>query len=163
MKTILLVRHAKSEWANPSLPDFERRLTARGESDAKMIANHLRKKEIKIDLFISSPAKRAKQTAKIFMKEFETDKKKLNELPSLYESSVNDFYEVFENVNDEVNCIALFSHNPGITQFVNSLDCHQVYDMLTCAVYAFKIKSTHWKELQIAEKEFLFFDFPKNP
>jgi phosphohistidine phosphatase len=96
------------------------------------------------------------------MKELAAQKDKLKIIPALYEPSVKSFYEAIERVDVEVNCIALFSHNPGITQFVNSLDCHPIYDMPTCAVYAFKIKSTRWKELQIAEKEFLFFDFPKN-
>lgn len=161
MKTILMVRHAKSGWDKP-LPDFDRKLTERGKTDAKNMAIRLVKKNIDIDLFISSPALRAQKTARIFMKESAAQKDKLKIIPALYEPSVKSFYEAIESVDDEVNCIALFSHNPGITQFVNSLDGHPVYDMPTCAVYAFKIKSAHWNELQITEKEFLFFDFPKN-
>jgi phosphohistidine phosphatase len=161
MKIILMVRHAKSGWDN-SLIDFDRKLTQQGKTDAKNMAVRLVEKNIKIDLFISSPAARAQKTASIFMKELAAQKNNLKVIPALYEPSVKSFYEVIESVEDEANCIALFSHNPGITQFVNSLDCHPVYDMPTCAVYAFKIKSTHWNELQIAEKEFLFFDFPKN-
>lgn len=161
MKTILIVRHAKSGWDKP-LPDFDRKLTERGKTDAKNMAIRLVEKNITIDFFISSPAARAQKTAGIFMKELAAQKDKLKVIPALYEPSVKSFYEVIEGVDDEADCIALFSHNPGISQFVNSLDCHPVYDMPTCSVYAFKIKSTHWKELQIAEKEFLFFDFPKN-
>jgi phosphohistidine phosphatase len=161
MKIILMVRHAKSGWDN-SLIDFDRKLTQQGKTDAKNMAVRLVEKNIKIDLFISSPAARAQKTASIFMKELAAQKNNLKVIPALYEPSVKSFYEVIESVEDEANCIALFSHNPAIMQFVNSLDCHPVYDMPTCAVYAFKIKSTHWNELQIAEKEFLFFDFPKN-
>ncbi|RNI38707.1 histidine phosphatase family protein [Hanamia caeni] len=161
MKIILMVRHAKSGLDN-SLIDFDRKLTEQGKTDAKNMTIRLVEKNITIDLFISSPAARAQKTASIFMKELAAQKNNLKVIPALYEPSVKSFYEVIESVEDEANCIALFSHNPGITQFVNSLDCHPVYDMPTCAVYAFKIKSTHWNELQIAEKEFLFFDFPKN-
>ena len=161
MKTILMVRHAKSGWDKP-IADFNRKLTGQGKTDAKNMAIRLVKKNIDIDLFISSPALRAQKTARIFMKELAAQKDKLKIIPALYEPSVKSFYEAIERVDVEVNCIALFSHNPGITQFVNSLDCHPVYGMPTCAVYAFKIKSARWKELQIAEKEFLFFDFPKN-
>ena len=93
MKTLLLVRHAKSAWDDPSLSDFERILTDRGKSDAKMIAKRLEEKSIKIDSFVSSSAKRAKKTAKIFMQKFEKDSKKLQLLPSLYEASVKDFYD----------------------------------------------------------------------
>lgn len=162
MKTILLVRHAKSAWDDPSLSDFERTLTERGKSDAKMMAKRLKEKSIKIDLFISSSATRAKKTAKIFMKEFEKDPQKLKLFPSLYEASVKDFYDAAETPDDKDKTVVLFSHNPGITEFINSLNCSPVYNMPTCAVYAVAIKTDRWKEFREAEKEFLFFDYPKN-
>ena len=162
MKTLLLIRHAKSGWDNPSLSDFERTLTERGKTEAKMMAKRLIEKAIKIDTFISSPAKRAKKTAKIFMKELEIDEKNLELLDSLYEASVKDFYDAVKRLNDDDETVALFSHNPVITEFVQSLNCLQVYDMPTCAVFACKIKTNHWKDFREAEKEFLFFDFPKN-
>lgn len=162
MKTILLVRHAKSAWDDPSLSDFERKLMPRGKSDAKMMAKRLKEKDIEIDSFVSSSAKRAKKTAKIFMKEFETDKKKLKLLPSLYEASVNNFYDTVENLDDKEEIVALFSHNPGITHFANSLHCTPVYEMPTCSVYAISVNTKHWKDFRLAEKEFLFFDYPEN-
>ncbi len=162
MKKLILVRHAKSAWDNPSLSDFERTLTERGKSDVSMMAKRLKEKSIKLDLFISSSAKRAKKTAKLFMKEFEKDSKELQLLPSLYEASVKDFYDAIESLDDKNKTVALFAHNPGITDFVNSLDCHPVYNMPTCAVYAIATNTKHWKEFRTAEKEFLFFDYPKN-
>ena len=80
MKTILCVRHAKSGWDDPSLSDIERKLTDRGKSDAKVMAKRLKERWIEIDAFVSSTAKRAKKTAKIFMKEFEKDKKKIKSI-----------------------------------------------------------------------------------
>ena len=71
MKTLLIIRHAKSGWDDPSLSDFNRTLTERGKSDAVMMAKRIKNNSIKIDAFVSSPAKRAKKTAKIFMKEYE--------------------------------------------------------------------------------------------
>ncbi len=162
MKILLLVRHAKSAWDDPSLSDFERTLTDRGKSDAKMMAKRLEEKSIKIDSFVSSSAKRAKKTARIFMKEFEKNSKELQLLPSLYEASVKDFYEAVESLDDDNKTVALFSHNPGITEFVNSLDCNPVYDMPTCAMYAVEVKTKHWKDFREADKKFLFFDYPKN-
>ena len=162
MKTILLVRHAKSGWGDSSLSDFERTLTERGKTDAKMMAKRLIEKSIKIDALISSPAKRAKKTTKIFMKELQVDEKKIQLKDSLYEASLKDFYDVVEGFSDEDKTVALFSHNPGITEFIDSLDCHPVYDMPTCGVYACSIKTNHWKDFREAEKEFLFFDYPKS-
>ena len=162
MKTFLLIRHAKSAWDDRSLPDFERTLTERGKSDARMMAERLEEKSIQIDSFVSSSAKRARKTAKIFMKKLEKDSKKLELLPSLYEPSVKDFYDAVETFDDKNKTVALFSHNPGITEFVNSLDCSPVDDMPTCSVYAVTVKTKHWKDFRVAEKELLFFDYPKN-
>ncbi len=162
MKTILCVRHAKSGWDNPSLSDIERKLTHRGKSDAKMMAKRLLHRSIQIDAFVSSTAKRAKKTAKIFMKEFEKDKKNLQLTASLYEASVKDFYDVVESLDDKDKTVALFSHNPGITDFINSFDTTPVYDMHTCSIYAVNVKTKHWKDFRQSKKEFLFFDYPKN-
>ena len=162
MKTLLLIRHAKSSWDNSVLSDIERPLNKRGKEDAPVMAKRIRDKKIKIDAFISSPAKRAQKTARIFMKELDKKEKNLTLPPSLYEASTNDFYTTIENLDDKNDTIALFSHNPGITDFINSLDCSPVYNMPTCAVYALKIKTKHWKEFKDTEKEFLFFDYPKN-
>ncbi|HET7119350.1 MAG TPA: histidine phosphatase family protein, partial [Hanamia sp.] len=123
MKTLLIIRHAKSSWDDPSLSDFNRTLTERGKSDAAMIAKRIITNAINIDAFVSSPAKRAKKTAKIFMKEIKKNENDLLLIPSLYEASVKDFYDAVENLDDKYDTIALFSHNPGITEFVNSLEC----------------------------------------
>ncbi|HEY5464335.1 MAG TPA: histidine phosphatase family protein [Hanamia sp.] len=162
MKTLLIIRHAKSGWDDASVPDIDRTLTDRGKSDAAMMAKRMKKNSIKIDAFVSSPAKRAKKTAEIFMKEFNEKEKKLLIIPSLYEASVKDFYNAIETLNNKDDAVALFSHNPGITQFVNSLDWPPVYNMPTCAVFAIKVKTKNWKDFNTAEKEFLFFDYPKN-
>ena len=77
MKTLLLIRHAKSSWDNATLSDFERPLNERGKYDAPLMAKKLKDKKIEIDAFVSSPAKRAKKTAEIFMHEFEVKEKKL--------------------------------------------------------------------------------------
>ena len=162
MKTLLLVRHAKSSWDNLQLTDFERPLNDRGKKDAPAMAEKVKDRKIKIDRFISSPAKRAKKTAVIFMDEYGMQEKDLVLLPSLYEASVKNFYEAVENINDKDDAIALFSHNPGITDFVNTLTEKKVDNMPTCGVFAIKIKTKNWKDFKKATKEFFFFDYPKN-
>jgi phosphohistidine phosphatase len=162
MKTLLLVRHAKSSWDNLQLADFERPLNDRGKKDAPVMAEKVRGKNIKIERFISSPAKRAKKTAAIFMDEYGVKEKELVLLPSLYEASVRNFYDAVENINDKDDTVALFSHNPGITAFVNTLTEKNIDNMPTCGVYAIKIKTKKWEDFEKAQKEFLFFDYPKN-
>ena len=162
MKTLLLIRHAKSGWNDASLSDFDRTLTERGKSDAKMMAKRIKEQSIDIDFFVSSPAKRTRKTAKLFMKEFKKNEEEMLLISDLYEASVTDFYVTIENLEDTKNVVAVFAHNPGITEFVNSLECSPLYNMPTCAVFALKIKTNHWKEFHGAEKQFVFFDYPKN-
>ncbi len=162
MKTLLLIRHAKSSWDNLSLSDFERPLNDRGKKDAPDMAKKIKDKNIKIDLFISSPAKRARKTAKIFMETYGENKKNLLLIPSLYEASVQNFYDAVAAFDDKNNCILLFSHNPGITEFVNKLTTYSIDNMPTCSVFAVSIITKKWADFKNAYKELLFFEFPKN-
>ena len=162
MKTLLLIRHAKSSWNDSSLPDFERPLNERGKHEAPTMAKKTLDRKIEIDLFISSPAKRAKKTAEFFMAEYDVKEKNLLLIPALYEASIKNFYDAVEDLPDKNDVVALFAHNPGITEFINSLECYPVYEMPTCGVFAAKIKIKKWADFKEAEKEFLFFDYPKN-
>jgi phosphohistidine phosphatase len=162
MKTLLLIRHAKSSWDNIALSDFDRPLNDRGKKDAPVMAKRIKERKIKIDLFLSSPAKRAKKTAENFVDLYGAKEKDLILISSLYEASTKNFFEVVENINDKNDVVALFSHNPGITDFVNSLTEKYIDNMPTCSVFAVKIKTKDWKDFKKAEKEFLFFEYPKN-
>ena len=162
MKTLLLIRHAKSSWDHVSISDFERPLNERGKHDADLMAGRIKDKKVNIDIFISSPAKRARKTAEFFLKKFDENRNSLIQISALYEASLSNYYDVIENLNDKFESVALFAHNPGITDFVNTLGCSTIDNMPTCAVYAVKIKTSKWGDFKKSEKEFLFFDFPKN-
>ena len=161
MKQLLLIRHAKSSWDDPSLSDFERPLNERGKKDAPEMAKRLSAKKIEIDAVVSSPAKRARQTAKYFVKKFDLKKKNVVLESKLYEAGDENFYEVVENLKNKWDSVAIVSHNPGITSFAHSLTEMKVDDMPTCSVFAFKISADRWKDFRDARKEFLFFDYPK--
>jgi phosphohistidine phosphatase len=162
LKQILLVRHAKSSWNNPSLPDFDRPLNDRGESDAPSMAKKIKERKIKLDALITSPAKRAKQTCKYFAKELDIRKKNIVEERELYEAGPGNFLTVIENLKNKWDNIAIFSHNPGISNFANSLTETRIDDMPTCAVFAIKADVKKWKDFNEAKKQFWFFDYPKN-
>lgn len=162
-KTVLIIRHAKSSWTMATLSDFDRPLNDRGCHDAPMMAQRLSKRKIHIDQFISSPAKRAITTAGFFAEAYGIALSEIVQIPSLYHAPTKVFYSVIEEVNDEHNTIAIFSHNPGITDFVNTLSPWvRIDNMPTCGVFAIKANITHWKDFETADKKFLFFDFPKN-
>jgi phosphohistidine phosphatase len=161
MKQLFLIRHAKSDWNAPSTGDFDRPLNDRGKRDAPIMAQRLLHKKIRIDAFIASPAKRAKKTASIFVKKYKMDKDEIIFKEELYAAASSTFYDVITNVNDKFDSIALFSHNPGITDFANSLTDTRIDNIPTCGIFAVKIKAKHWSQFKEAEKEFWFADYPK--
>ena len=162
MKTLLIIRHAKSSWDIGSLNDFERPLNERGKKDAPAMAQRLLDKKITIDAFISSPAKRAKKTAELFSAVYNKDEKDIIFISALYHANVNTFYETVENIDDKFNNVALFSHNPGITEFVNGLvDSVKTDNMPTSAVFAVTIDTSKWSDFKRASKKLLFFEYPK--
>jgi phosphohistidine phosphatase len=162
MKTLLIVRHAKSSWDIASLNDFDRSLNDRGKKDAPVMAKRLLDKKIPIDAFVSSPAKRAKKTAEFFCSTYKKDKKDIILISALYHAACENFFEVVEQLNDEYDTVAIFSHNPGITEFVNELvDDVKIDNMPTSGVFAVQIKIKKWKDFTKSKKEFLFFDYPK--
>lgn len=160
MKSLLVIRHAKSSW-DFNVEDFERPLNDRGNKDAPEMAKRLIKKDIKIDAFVSSPANRALSTATHFIKEYGKKKKNIITIPSLYHAPLETFYSIIEALNNDIKTVAVFSHNPGITEFVNNLTDTHIEDMPTCAVFAVKADIKKWKDFREAKKEFWFFDYPK--
>ena len=162
MKTLLLIRHAKSSWADALQTDIERPLNERGKKDAPEMAKRLQEKGIAIDHFVSSPAKRAKKTARLFADVYGFDKDDVKIVDSLYEPNRAAFLDVIRSIPDKKDVAAIFSHNPDITEFVNTLTDVRIDDMPTCGVFAITYDGDHWKDLEEGVKRFLFFDFPKN-
>lgn len=161
MKSLIVIRHAKSSWDFSALNDFDRPLNERGHNDAPIMAQRLLDKKITIDAFVSSTANRALTTATYFAKAYEVKAEAIIQVPELYHAAPSVFYEVIKNVDAHLNSIAIFSHNPGITDFVNQLTNTRIADMPTCAMFGVTIKTNNWAAFATAEKEFWFFDFPK--
>ncbi len=163
MKTLLLVRHAKSSWDTPGMKDFDRPLNERGKADAPEMAKRVKDKGINIDLLVSSPAKRAKKTAQYFAEVFGEKKAEIKLVDELYLAAPEAFIKTIHTLDDHSSSVAMFAHNPGITEFASSLSNVRVDDMPTCAVFAVQADVNHWKDFMQADKKFLFFDYPKNP
>lgn len=163
MKTLYIIRHAKSSWGDFTLPDFERPLNDRGKKDAPMMAQFLLDKNINIDVFISSPAKRAFKTCEIFSRVFQKESSAIVRIDDLYHAPSSVFFEQIKKIDPAHNSAAIFSHNPGITDFVNEIEVGVTIDnMPTCAIFSFQINSEHWSDISSAEKTFLFFKYPKS-
>jgi len=124
------------------------------------MADRCLEKKIKIEGFISSPAKRARKTGKVFAEAYNKKKDDLILEPKLYEAGEEAFFNVVAEASDKFDTIAIFSHNPGITGFANELTDVRIDNIPTCGIFAVKIDCDNWKEFREAKKEFWFFDFP---
>jgi phosphohistidine phosphatase len=157
MKTLLLVRHAKSDWP-VDVEDFDRPLNELGIINAPKMARFLKDRSVEIDTFISSPAQRALHTCELFSEVFEksysTDK-------TLYNPRESNFENLIYGLDDSINSVALFSHNNGISNFANSLT-DEIVNLPTSGVVAYQIDCDNWRDFETAEKKFLFFYSPKN-
>jgi len=161
-KTLLLIRHAKSDWNDPSLDDIDRPLNERGKKDAPTMAHRLLDKKIVIDAFISSPAKRARKTAYIFASVYKRDKDDIIFRSELYGAAEDVFYDVILTADNQFESIAIFSHNPGLTDFANLLTDQRIDNIPTCGIFAIKVDAGTWAAFKEAKKECWFFDYPKN-
>lgn len=162
MKSLILIRHAKSSWDDASLNDFDRPLNERGKKDAPVMAKRLLGNKVKIDAFISSPAKRADNTTRIFAKEYKIKKDDIIYKAELYGAREKDFLQVIENLNDKYESVVIFSHNPGLTDFANQLTDTMIDNIPTCGIFAVRALTKKWSEFGEAEKKFWFFDYPKS-
>ncbi|RYY38995.1 MAG: histidine phosphatase family protein [Chitinophagaceae bacterium] len=163
MKVLLLVRHAKSSWDDITMKDFDRPLNERGKKDAPEMAERVKEHGVKLTHFVSSPAKRARRTARFFAEAFGAEKDDIQIVEALYEPTMQAFADAVAALPDDQDAVAFFSHNPTITDYVNSLSNVRVDDMPTCAVFAVSMDEKSWSAFASADKQFLFFDYPKNP
>jgi phosphohistidine phosphatase len=156
MKQLFLIRHAKSDWANPELKDIERHLNERGYSNANMMAakfNH------KPDLIISSPAIRAISTALIFARNLNYNANSIVIKQELYESTVKDYISVINSIDNTFDTVLLFAHNPTISDLAQHLTQALPMEMPTCAIVGVNFDTNDWKKAK--EGELFLFDYPK--
>ncbi|MCK5155826.1 MAG: histidine phosphatase family protein [Spirochaetales bacterium] len=150
LKTLILIRHAKSDWSQSDITDFERPLKKRGQKEASSIAMKIRHLGYKPDLLLSSPAKRTLCTAQILADSFAIPREKIEEIPALYQGEVSDFITVAASIPTNKKTVLLFAHNPGISEYASFLVQQEIY-MHTCTAVIFDILD-QWKDLKSAEQ-----------
>jgi len=162
MKKLFLIRHAKSSWDNASAKDFDRPLNERGMRDAAQMSHRLQKKINDIDVFFSSPALRALSTAEKFVAAFKKDPAQIIAEQQLYLAPASFFEQLINNIDNSFYAAAIFAHNPGITDFANTLTSVIRTDNIpTCGIFAVQAAVDNWKKFSTAKKELLFYDYPK--
>lgn len=161
-KQLLIIRHAKSDWGNASLSDFDRPLNARGHSNAPLMASRLLFKHIIPQLLVSSPALRAITTAQYFADILGFAKQEIKQQQAIYLAPVSTLLNVINNFDNNPDCIALFGHNPGLTNLALDLCKCDIYNIPTCGIVFIEFPFTDWKLVSAGTGELKFFDFPKS-
>lgn len=159
MKRLMIVRHAKSDWDNANLSDFDRPLNHRGQQAAPEMAGRLLKKGLIPQYLLSSPAVRAKTTANIFAKTLNLAEPTYNR--SIYEASHKTLLQIINGLPDAYNFVALFGHNPGLSSLLFSLT-GEMRDMTTCTVAIVDFDLDSWKMVSSDTGALSYYDYPKN-
>jgi phosphohistidine phosphatase len=161
MKTLYLVRHAKSSWGHPGLTDFNRPLIDTGIKRSRKIIRYLNEKNVSVDLIITSPAVRTLETAKLIAAGVDYPIRNIIEEPSLYEASLNDFLNVIYDAPDEINSLMVVGHNFTITHVANFFLGPEIEVLPTSGLVAISFDTEQWKEISTVNPEQLFVIFPK--
>jgi phosphohistidine phosphatase len=163
MKSLYLLRHAKSSWSEPGLGDQQRPLNQRGLQDAPMMGGRLLERGESLDRVVSSPALRARHTAELFAQSCSLDPATIEIDADLYFLGNGSVEEVILRQDDRLQSLMLVFHNPDITQFANSIDYDFHVDNLpTCALVKLSCDIAQWRDWSRANTAFDYFDFPKN-
>ena len=163
MKTLYLVRHAKSSWDFPDLADIDRPLGKRGIKNAPEMAERLTARNIYPEIMVSSPAVRALETAKVIANTIGYPEKEIIINTKVYHGNVRELLEAVQSTDDPYDSLMLFGHNPGFTAFANLLANEQIENIPTCGIFACNLPVDHWSEVSLGCAEMLFFDYPKKP
>ena len=160
-KRLTLLRHAKSSWNDPKLPDRDRPLNERGEHDAPMMAQRLRSLGVRPSLILTSTALRAMQTARLIARGIGYPLEFLQREADLYLASPEEILEVLARQEDSFNDILLCGHNPGITELARRLADDKIDHMPTCAFAVLEVKLRSWSELNEGRCALKSFESPK--
>jgi phosphohistidine phosphatase len=153
IKTLILVRHGKAEKRESSEGDISRPLTDEGKSETTSMAGFLKESGIIPDKILSSTAKRARQTAEIFLKTYSIDPSEFKSEVKLYYANARTILNHVYGTEKGVICLLLVAHNPGISDLVRGLSSGSELFMETSEAAVFKYRIEHWHQLGDKEPE----------
>jgi phosphohistidine phosphatase len=160
MKTLFLVRHAKSSRDDPSLPDRERPLDDRGRRDAPKMGQRLARRHVKVDLLVSSPALRALTTAHLIADEIGYRRKDIVVDDRLYASSPDDLLAVVRALDNKLDRVMHCGHNPEFSDLAHQLSS-EIVDMPTGAVAEYNFDTKLWSDIGEVGPAKAVLDYPK--
>ncbi len=162
VKTLYLLRHAKSSWSNPELDDQQRPLNKRGNHDAPVMGERFGTHEEIPDLILCSPALRARSTAELFARACGFPVDNIIEQPDLYFSGTGAIENIIVSQDDQYRSQMLVLHNPDINAFVNSINSTPyISNVSTSGLVKFISYIDHWYDWSGSNARFEYFDYPK--
>lgn len=161
MKTLTLVRHAKSSWKDTRLSDRERPLNKRGKRDAPVMGKRMIEHGIRPSLIISSPARRAWSTAKIIAAQISYPIEFLQREDGLYLASLDEILDIILAQDNRFNNLMVVGHNPGMTDFANFLSPGLTNNLPTAGVVSVQIDQDDWNLYERPSTDLLVYDYPK--
>lgn len=161
MKTLYLVRHAKSSWKYPNLDDFERPLNKRGRKSAPIMGKILKKLKVTPDLVMSSPANRAAMTARIVAAAINYPLENIRYSETMYEFSENALFHVVKQIDDTVNKAMVVGHNPALNGLANYVGDQPIGNIPTCGAICVELNISSWANINEHCGKLKFFEFPK--
>ena len=161
IKTLYLIRHAKSDWGIPVLSDSMRQLTKRGLRDLKTMGSYIALRRIKPDLILSSCALRAQLTADALAEKIEYSKN-ISYMNELYLARPEIILNVLAAQEDTHESIFLVGHNPALTELVNMFTDNHFKKFPTLGIFSLKLDIDSWENIsEISNAKIDFFIFPK--
>ncbi len=160
MKTLYIVRHAKSSWDFPGLGDEERPLLEKGKKRTQKISKYLLEKNVSLDLILSSHATRALETAKILAHALAYPEDEIRISEQIYHSNADRLYDQFYDLSDDVEKLMIVGHNPTFTNFANHFLDEKIDWLPTSGIVSVSFDTAHWMKLDIAKKTVNFVIFP---
>lgn len=145
-KFLFLIRHAQAEQP-PVDDDFNRPLSAQGFLEVSRMTERLYKRKLRPDFFISSPALRTLSTAKIFAEHIGLPFDRIQPENMIYDASMSTLLKVINHLDDQYNSIALFGHNPGITDIYNYLTDDFIASLPTCSIMQIEFEQETWNTI----------------
>jgi phosphohistidine phosphatase len=162
MKTLYLMRHAKSSWGFEDLTDEQRPLNGRGREDAPRMGQALAKRNTKLDMLLASTAVRSLTTAALVAKEIDYPHGQIVVRPEIYHANVEELLHVVRELPDEAQSVLLVGHNNTITELANLLLPQPLSEeMPTAGIACLHFQTDSWALVDRANAELYFFDRPR--
>ncbi len=159
MKTLYVIRHAKSSWTFNELDDFSRPLGKRGRKDVIKMGKFLHKNVKPPDLILSSTASRAFYTALYLADGWKMEETDVITEANLYHADSEDIVQIVGNQEEDI--VAIVGHNPGFTSFINMISNEMLDNLPTCGVFGIEFDIQSWDEIERKSGQKKFYHTPK--